>query len=790
VTASAETIGAPAVLTDGGVAERNGTVAPPGAAVPPPVRAGGVELLGEVEGSGYRRRPALVRRADGQTIQLTPLLYQLLAAIDGKRGYVELAETLSERSGRLATAEDVRFLTEAKLRPFGLLRRPDGTEPHVVKSNPLLGLRLKRVVSNPTITNRIAAPFTAFFRWPVALAVVIGFAATIWWIVFEKGLASPAHQALYEPEFLLLVFGLMLLSTAFHEIGHAAACRFSGAKPGGMGVGLYLVWPAFYTDVTDSYRLGRGGRLRVDLGGMYFNAIFGLAMLGLWAAVGWDALLLVVVAQLLQIVRQLVPIVRFDGYHVLADLTGVPDLFQHIKPTLLGLLPRRGRARGNPLKPWARAVVTLWVFIVVPLLGAILAFIVLVLPRILATAWDSLGLQWSAVEVNWAHEDVSAVAVGLLSILAVSLPVLGIAYLLISLVRSASRRMWRATAGRPPLRAAALLAGATLVASLAWAWWPGDQYRPIEPGERLGLSDAYRFPDIDPFTQFLSYGSVDAEPVPAETTAESGHWVLVLVPQTDAPSLVGTPPSSDWIFPFDRPRQPREGDNQALAVNTEDGSRVVDVALALVWVTDGGPVDQWNEAYALASCTGCETTAIAFQTVIIVGYAQIVTPGNAAVAFNYLCVECRTQALALQLIATLGGMPDDEALAALAQVWMQLDQLSQNFELVSIEQIYTDLVAAQTAILEILEPYQASTTTSTAAADPTVIDDATEPATVQETTTAETTTTTTTTSTTSEAPAPAQEDAGTSTGDGAGTTTEGTATTTTESTTPPPPPPP
>ena len=43
--------------------------------------------------------------------------------------------------------------------------------------------------------------------------------------------------------------------------------------PGVMGAGLYLVWPAFYTDVTDSYRLGRAGRLRTDLGGLYFNAI-------------------------------------------------------------------------------------------------------------------------------------------------------------------------------------------------------------------------------------------------------------------------------------------------------------------------------------------------------------------------------------------------------------------------------------------------------------------------------------------------------------------------------------
>ena len=56
---------------------------------------------------------------------------------------------------------------------------------------------------------------------------------------------------------------------------------------------------------------------------------------------GYDALLLVVATQILQMLRQLTPLVRFDGYHILADLTGVPDLFHRIKPTLLGVLPWR-----------------------------------------------------------------------------------------------------------------------------------------------------------------------------------------------------------------------------------------------------------------------------------------------------------------------------------------------------------------------------------------------------------------------------------------------------------------
>ena len=44
-----------------------------------------------MRGSGYRTPPALVRRADGQIIQLTRLLYLVLAAVDGRRTHAEIA---------------------------------------------------------------------------------------------------------------------------------------------------------------------------------------------------------------------------------------------------------------------------------------------------------------------------------------------------------------------------------------------------------------------------------------------------------------------------------------------------------------------------------------------------------------------------------------------------------------------------------------------------------------------------------------------------------------------------
>src|SRR4029078_5888787 len=140
-----------------------------------------------------------------------------------------------------------------------------------------------------------------------------------------------------------------------------------------------------YTDVTDSYRLGRGGRNRTDLGGLYFNAIVALGTLVVGGASGYDALLLVVATQILQMLRQLTPMIRFDGYHVLADITGVPDLYHRIKPTLVGTLPWEWRApSATDLQPWARLVVTGWVLMVVPPLAVALFTMVVTLPRVLA----------------------------------------------------------------------------------------------------------------------------------------------------------------------------------------------------------------------------------------------------------------------------------------------------------------------------------------------------------------------------------------------------------------------
>jgi putative peptide zinc metalloprotease protein len=148
-------------------------------------RADGVELIGEMSGSGYKVPPSLVRRADGQTIQLTPLLYAILSKIDGHRNAAEVAAAVSDSSGRTVNEDNVRHLVDNQLRPLGLLVLTDGSQPKVQKRNPLLGLRFRYAVTDPDRTRRLTGPFRFMFRPWMAVPVLAAFAVVCWWVFFR-----------------------------------------------------------------------------------------------------------------------------------------------------------------------------------------------------------------------------------------------------------------------------------------------------------------------------------------------------------------------------------------------------------------------------------------------------------------------------------------------------------------------------------------------------------------------------------------------------------------------------
>jgi putative peptide zinc metalloprotease protein len=96
------------------------------------------------------------------------------------------------------------------------------------------------------------------------------------------------------------------------------------------------------------------------------------------------------------------------------------------------------------------------------------------------------------------------------------------------------------------------------------------------------------------------------------------------------------------------------GANTAIAINTKDGSELFKLAFAIRHVMSD-VVDQDNAAVAYASCTSCETTAIAIEIVLVEGSPSTVSPTNVAIAENVQCNLCDTFAAAYQFVIQTSG---------------------------------------------------------------------------------------------------------------------------------------
>lgn len=640
-------------------------------------RAVGLELLGPLRGAGYRSAKFLLRRADGQVLQVGPVLYCVLECMDGRRSRGELAARASTALGRSLAEEQLDAVLQ-KLGAQGLLAGTEQNAPP--KRHPLLALRWRILVTNPRTTRLFSDPFTFMFRPWVMWPIVAAFAVVCWYVFVARGLASAISQSFHDPGLLLLVFALGVFSAGFHELGHAAGCRYGGATPRGMGVGLYLVFPAFYTDVTDAYRLDRRGRLRVDLAGLYFNAAVAVAMMAAWLVVHVDALLLVVALQVLQMVKQLSPIIRADGYHILSDATGVPDLYAHLGPTLRRLLPsRRHRRDPSPIKGGARVFVTLWVLVIVPVLLSLLAGAVVLLPHLAASAWASGRHLADHVPDQFGHGDVLGGLASTLQLLALALPVAGSVFITQKVARSTFKSARRWSARKPARQATATTVAMLAAAGLAFAWWPAGQYRPVRPSDRGNIGSLVS-----------ALGSAGSVTPPATTLVPGTYLAAAMIPVGNrhdaavfvvpgargrATMLLSKGTGAGASFPFTLPSKPGPDGTQAVALGTRDHGVTYDVAYAVVTVGRGRPVSASNSAFALADCRQCTTVGVSFQIVLVVGRSKVVAPTDAAVAANDNCPACTTSAIARQLVVTLDAQPSAKLEHELEATLSQLNLL-------------------------------------------------------------------------------------------------------------------
>jgi putative peptide zinc metalloprotease protein len=156
-------------------------------------------------------------------------------------------------------------------------------------------------------------------------------------------------------------YALLLGSLAIHELGHAAACARYGVPPGEIGLTVYLIYPAFYSDVTSAWELRRWQRAVVDVGGAFFQLIAIASLVIGYVITGLEPLLIGVWMSVGSIIVSLNPVFKFDGYWLVSDALGVDNLGRR-----RGLVARHigrrlcGRPSQLPWPTWITATLFLY----------------------------------------------------------------------------------------------------------------------------------------------------------------------------------------------------------------------------------------------------------------------------------------------------------------------------------------------------------------------------------------------------------------------------------------------
>lgn len=140
----------------------------------------------------------------------------------------------------------------------------------------------------------------------------------------------------------LIFIGIKLL----HELGHVLACRHFGGECHELGIQVLLFVPLFYGDVTDAWMLSRRWpRIAISAAGIFVELVLASVATLLW---WWSVpgllnsmfLNVMLVCSINTLLFNGNPLLRYDGYFVLADLLHLPNLAAQGRQTLMSLCER------------------------------------------------------------------------------------------------------------------------------------------------------------------------------------------------------------------------------------------------------------------------------------------------------------------------------------------------------------------------------------------------------------------------------------------------------------------
>lgn len=239
-------------------------------------------------------------------------LAQFISIIKKSETFDDAASEWSALKGKEYSANDVKAIYDVYLLP--------AISSSQEKKGPFLW---KTEIISKEVVDILQRRFRILFR-PVIMAVVLTVTAALEiWFLTQGQTISVGNVDILS---FSVILASMLAASFFHEIGHASACCYFGEKAQSIGLGLYLNFPVFYTDVSGIWKLPRKKRMVVNFAGIYFQMIFLLPWFVFYFATGNGIAKFMIYMTNLNFVFTLNPFFKFDGYWIMSDLTGIPNL--------------------------------------------------------------------------------------------------------------------------------------------------------------------------------------------------------------------------------------------------------------------------------------------------------------------------------------------------------------------------------------------------------------------------------------------------------------------------------
>lgn len=284
--------------------------------------------------------------SSGRFQRFTPVVYQVIGLMNGKRTMAEIWEALRER------LEDEALSQDDVIRLLSQLHAIDALQMDVMPDTSELfnryerqrAVKLKQVLKSPLFMRfpildperflsryqGLARPFFSWFGlllWFFTVGLGIFLVGVHWPELMEN-----ITDRILAPKNLVVLWVTFPFLKAFHELGHAFAVKLKGGEVHEMGIMLLVFTPIPYVDASSASAFqNKRERVVVGAAGMAVEVFCASLALILWinlepGVVRGLAYNVIFIAGVSSILFNGNPLLRYDAYYILSDLIEIPNL--------------------------------------------------------------------------------------------------------------------------------------------------------------------------------------------------------------------------------------------------------------------------------------------------------------------------------------------------------------------------------------------------------------------------------------------------------------------------------